>query len=91
MVAAKAGNNTPVEAEIDLWVARIECLCSVYFHHYYQMLQHCPLGVVVSQTAHQLKPYWLSSAEIRSSTLYANMQTVVHKESIQLVITHAAG
>jgi hypothetical protein len=30
MEAAKAGNYTPVVEEIDLWVAQIECLCSVY-------------------------------------------------------------
>jgi hypothetical protein len=38
MVAAKAGNYTPVVEEIDLWVARIEYLCLVYFQHYYWML-----------------------------------------------------
>ena len=69
MVAAKAGNYTPGEDELDLWDARIECLCSVYFQHYYMMLPHCHQGVVVSQTAHRVEPYWVSSAEIHSSTL----------------------
>jgi len=72
MQAAKAGNYTPVENEFDLGVARIECLCSVYFQHYCQMLPHFPLGVVVSQTAHPMEPYCLSSVEIRSSTSYVN-------------------
>ena len=72
MEAAKAGNYTPVEDEFDSGVVRIECLCSVYFQHYCQMLPHCLLGVVVSQTAHPMEPYWLSSVEIRSSTLYVN-------------------
>ena len=76
MVAVKAGNYTLVVVvvvnEIYLRVARIESLCFVYFHHYYMMLPHCHLGVVVSQTAHLLEPYWLSSAEIHSSTLYVN-------------------
>ena len=66
MVAEKAGNNTPVVNVIDLAVARIECCCLVCFEHYYLMLPHCPLGVVVSQTAHLLEPYWLSSVEISS-------------------------
>jgi hypothetical protein len=72
MEAAKAGNYTPVEVEFDSAVARIECLCSVYFRHYCQMLPHCLLGVVVSQTGHPVEPYWLSSVEIRSSTSYVN-------------------
>jgi hypothetical protein len=72
MEAAKAGNYTPVEVEFDSAVARIECLCSVYFLHDYLTLPHCLLGVVVSQTAHWLEPYWLSSAEIHSSTSYVN-------------------
>jgi hypothetical protein len=72
MVAVKAGNYTPVEDEFDSAVARIECLCSVYFHHYCQMLPHCLLGVVVSQIGHPVGPYWLSSVEIRSSTWYVN-------------------
>jgi len=72
MVAAKAGNYTLVEDEFDLAVARIECLCSVYFQHYCQMLPHWLLGVVVSQTGHPVEPYWLSSVEIRSSTSYVN-------------------
>ena len=58
MVAGKAGNYTPgVFDEIDLRAARIECLCSVYLQHYYLMLPHCHLGVVVSQTAQWLEPY----------------------------------
>jgi hypothetical protein len=72
MAAAKAGNYTLVDVEFDLAVARIECLCLVYFQHYCQMLPHCLLGVVVSQTGHQVEPYWLSSVEIRSSTSYVN-------------------
>jgi hypothetical protein len=79
MEAAKVGNYTPGEDEFDLWVARIECLCSVYSQHYYMMLPHCHQGVVMSQTAHRVEPYWLSSAEIRSSTLYVNKKTVVNK------------
>jgi len=72
MVAAKARNYTPVVDEIDLWVAQIECLCSVYFQLYYLKLPHCHLAVVVSQPAHLLEPYWSFSAEIRSSTSYVN-------------------
>jgi len=72
MVAAKKGNYTPVEDEFDLAVARIEYLCSVYFHHYCQMHPHWLLGVVVSQTGHPVEPYWLSSVEIRSPTPYVN-------------------
>ena len=70
-MAAKA-KNTLVVDEIDYWVARIACLCCVYFQDYYLMLTHCYLGVVVSQTAHLLVPYWFSSAEMHSSTLYVN-------------------
>jgi len=80
MVAAKTGNYTLVVVvvvvvvvnEIDLRVARIECLCSVNFQYYYLMLPHSHLGTVESQTAHRLQPYWLSSAEIHSSTSYVN-------------------
>jgi len=74
MVAAKAGNYTMVTVvnEIHSKVARIGCLCSVYFQHYYLMLPHCHLDVVVSQTAHWLEPYWLSLVETHSSTLYVN-------------------
>ena len=79
MVAARAGNYTPVEDEFDLWAARIECLCSVYFLHYPPMLPHCHLGIVVSQTAHPVGPYWLSAAEIRSSTSYVNKMMIVIK------------
>jgi hypothetical protein len=69
MVAAKAGNNTPVVEDINSWGALFECLCLVYFQHYYLMLPHRHLGVVVGQTGHPVEPYWLSSVEIRSSTL----------------------
>jgi len=74
MVPAKVGNYTLVVVvdETDSRIARIECLCSVYVQHYYLMLRHCHLGIVVSQTAHWLEPYWLSSAEIHSSTSYVN-------------------
>jgi len=77
MVAAMAGNYTLVVVvvvvdEIDSRIARIQCLCSVYFQHDYLMLPHCLLGVVVSQTGHPVEPYWLSSVEIRSSTSYVN-------------------
>jgi hypothetical protein len=75
MVAAKAGNYTVVVVvvdEIDSWVARIECLCSVYIQHYCQMLPYCLLGIVVSRTTHWLEPCWLSSAEIHLSTSYVN-------------------
>ena len=89
MVVAKTGNYTPVEDEFDFWVARIECLCSVYFQHYYLMLPRCHLGVFNSQTAHRLEPYWLPSAEIRSSTLYGTKKTVEHNISIQVVISNA--
>jgi len=58
MVAAKVGNDTLlVVDEIDSRVARIECLCLVYFQHYHLMIPHRHLGVVVSQTAHLLEPY----------------------------------
>jgi len=76
MVAAKAGNYTLVLVvvvdEIDSRIARIECLSLVYFQHDSLTLPHCLLGIVVSQTAHWLEPYWLSSAEIHLSTSYVN-------------------
>jgi len=77
MVAAKAGNDTLVVVvvvveEIVLQIARIECLCLVYFHHHHLMLPHCHLGVVVSKRAHMLESCWLSLAEIHSSTSYVN-------------------
>jgi hypothetical protein len=78
MVAAKGVNYTLVLVvvvvvdEIDSWIARIECLCLVYFQHDFLMLPHFLLGVVVSQTSHWLEPYWLSSAEIHSATSYVN-------------------
>jgi hypothetical protein len=72
MVAAKVGNYTPGVEEIDLWVARIECLCSVYFQVYYRMRSHCHLGVVESQTGHLVELYWWSSVEICWLTLYVN-------------------
>jgi hypothetical protein len=77
MEAAKAGNYTLVVEEINLWVARIDCLCSVYFPHL--MLPHCHMGVVVIQTGHPVEPYWLSSAEIRSSISYVNKIILVIK------------
>jgi hypothetical protein len=77
-VAVKAGNYTPVADEFDLWVARIVCFGLVYFQHHYVMLPHCHLGLVVSQTAHQLEPYWLSSVGINSSTLYVTKETVLN-------------
>jgi hypothetical protein len=88
MEAAKAGNYTPVVEEIDLWVARIDCLCSVYFPHL--MLPHCHLGIVVSQTGHLVESYWLSLAEMRSSTSYVNKMMIVIKYSNQLVISNEA-
>jgi hypothetical protein len=72
MEAAKVGNYTLVVDDIEWWVARIECLCSVYFQHRYLMLPHCHLGVVVSQTGLTVEPYWLSSVEIHSSTSDVN-------------------
>jgi len=90
MVAAKLDNYTLVEDEFDLLVALIECLCLVFFQHYYLMLLHCHLDVVVSYTAHQLEPYWLSWAEAHSSILYVNKKTVLNKLSIELVILNAA-
>jgi len=72
MVTARVDNYTPLVGEIHSGVAPNECLCSVYFQHYYLMLPHCPLGVVVSQTARLLSPYWSSLVVIRSSTFYVN-------------------
>jgi hypothetical protein len=74
MVAAKAGNYTPVVQQIDVWVARIECLSSVYFQQYYLILPISPLGIVVSQTGHPVALYWFSSVEILSSKLYGNQR-----------------
>jgi hypothetical protein len=80
MVAAKAGNYTLVVVdEIDLQVVQIDFLCSVYFQCYYLMLSHCYLGVVVSQTAHLLQPYWLSLPENSSSSSYVNEHLEVIK------------
>jgi hypothetical protein len=90
MVAARAGNYTPVEDEFNLWASRIECLCSVNFHHYSLMLPHCHLGVVVSQTTNLVEPYWVSSAEIRLSTSYVNKMIIVIKCTFQLVISNEA-
>jgi hypothetical protein len=90
MVAAKAGNYTPLEDEFDSWIARIECLWSVYFQHYHMILPHCHLRVVVSQTTHRVEPYWFSSAEIISLTSYVNKKMVLNKLSMQLVISNAA-
>ena len=72
MVAVKVGNYTQVVDEINSGVLGIEFLCLVYFRHYYLMLPHCPLGIVVSQTTHQLEPYCLSLVEIGLLTLYVN-------------------
>jgi len=44
MVAAKAGNYTLVVDEINLGVAQIACLCSVYFQHYCLMLPQWSSG-----------------------------------------------
>jgi len=77
MESAKAGNYTAVVEEIDSWVAQSEGLCSVYFLH--RMLSHCHLGIIVSQTGHQVEPYWLSSVEIHSSTTYVNTMMIVIK------------
>jgi hypothetical protein len=57
MEAARAGNYTPVVEEIDVLVARIECLRSVYFQHSYLMLPQCHLGVDMSQTGYLVEPY----------------------------------
>ena len=46
MLAAKEGNYTPVEHEIDSWVALIECLCSLYFQLYFLLLPHCSLALL---------------------------------------------
>jgi len=89
MLAAKVGNYTMAEDGFDLSVARIECLGSVYFQHYYLMLPHCHLGVVVSQTAHQLEPSWLSSPDIRASTSYVNTKQVVNELSIQVLMSNS--
>jgi len=57
MVAAMVCNDTLVEDEFDLAVARIECLRSMYFQHYCQMLPHLLVGIVVSQTGYPVEPY----------------------------------
>jgi hypothetical protein len=75
MEAATAGIYTPVVEEIDSWIARIHCLCSVYFPHL--ILPHCHLGIVVSQTGLPVEQYWLSSAEIHSSTSYVNKMIIL--------------
>ena len=79
MVVARAGNYTPVEDEFDLWAARIECLCLVYFQYYSLMLAQCHLDVFVSQPAHTVEPYWLSLVEIRSLTSYVNKMMIIIK------------
>jgi hypothetical protein len=43
--------------DIDSWVAQIECLWLVYFQHYYLMLAHCHLRIVLNKTGHQLEKY----------------------------------
>jgi hypothetical protein len=71
MVLAKGGTHTRVTLqEMDSWVARIVFCCSVYFQHYYLILLHCHLGIVVSQTPRVLEPYWLTWAEVCSLTSY---------------------
>jgi hypothetical protein len=72
MEAANTDNYTLVVDLIDLWVAPIECLGSVYFRHNYLMLLHCDLGIVVSQIGHPVEPYWLSLVEIGELTSYEN-------------------
>jgi hypothetical protein len=72
IVAAKSGNNSLVGKEINLWVTRIQCLCSVYFQHYYLMLPHCRFDIVVSQRDQLVEPYRLSSVGTSSLTLYVN-------------------
>ena len=89
MVATKASYYTLVEVELDLWVARIECLSFVYFQYYHLMLPHCHLGIVVSPSAYMLEPYWLSSAENCLLTSYMNQMIVVNTFSIQFVIANA--
>jgi hypothetical protein len=71
-VAVKAGNYTPVENEYDSRVAGIEYRCLLYFHQCCQMLPHCLVDIVVSQTGHPVEPYWLSLVEICSLTSYVN-------------------
>ena len=78
MVAAKAGNNTSVVDQIDLWAVWVECLCSMYSQHCYLMLPNCHLGIGKSQTAHLLNPYWLSSAEVCSSTSSVQNMVVIN-------------
>jgi len=57
IVAAKASKYSLVVLDvINLQIAQIECLCSVCFRHYYLMLPHWHLGIVVRQTAHLLDP-----------------------------------
>jgi len=90
MLPAKARNHSQGEDEINLCVPQIECLCAVYFQHYYLMLPHCHLGIVVSERGYLLEPDWLSSVEIRSLTSYVKTQIVVNRFSIQLVISNAA-
>jgi hypothetical protein len=64
MAAVKAGNSTLVVAEVESGVARIDFLCFLYFQHYYLMLPHCHLGIVVHQSSHPVEPYWLWSVEM---------------------------
>jgi hypothetical protein len=52
MEAAKPGNDIPVVDEIDLCIARMECLCLLYFQPHYLMLPHCSLGGVVCHAVH---------------------------------------
>jgi len=89
IVAVKMRNYSVVVVdEIDSGVVQIQCLCAVYILHYYLMLPQCHVGIVVSETSHQLEPYWLSSAEIRLSILYGNKRLGVIKLLIQLIISN---
>jgi hypothetical protein len=79
MVAVRAVNYTPGEDECDMWAAQRECFCSVYFQRHSLMLSHCHLRVFVSQTAHPVEPYSLSSAEVCSLTSSVNKMMIVIK------------
>jgi hypothetical protein len=59
MLPVNVGNYTPVVNVYDCVVMRTECICLVYFQHYYLPLPHSCLGVVGSQTPNLKEPYWL--------------------------------
>jgi hypothetical protein len=91
MVAAKAGNYTLLVVDvIELQVAGIECLGLVYFQHYFLMILHFHLGVVVSQTAHLMQRYWLSLAVICLLESYINKRFVPIKLPFKLAILNKA-